>query len=103
MPQLREGFSEGKSVLLIHAMWCGHCRTLLEKGGVWESVKKELPGIRFDDVEEAQATDAIKNFKITSFPDIRIVDSTGASVVEYKGVRDAKSLKKFILSNITPE
>jgi hypothetical protein len=28
---------------------------------------------------------------VSSFPDIRIVDETGASVAKYEGTRDAKS------------
>lgn len=103
MPQVREGFSEGKRVLLVHAKWCGHCRTLLAAGGTWEAVKRDLPGIRFEDIEEAQAAEVIASLGIASFPDIRIVDSTGASVARYEGARDPKSLKQFILANITPE
>lgn len=103
MPQIREGFTSGKRVLLVHAKWCGHCRTLLEKDGIWETVKKDLPGIRFEEIEESQATDAISSLGISSFPDIRIVDATGASVAKYDGSRDVKSLKTFILANITPE
>jgi thiol-disulfide isomerase/thioredoxin len=103
MPQVREGFESGKRVLLVHAKWCGHCRKLLEKGGVWESVKKELPGVRFEEVEESQATEAIASLGVVSFPDIRIVDTTGASVAKYEGTRDARSIKQFVLANITPD
>jgi thioredoxin-like negative regulator of GroEL len=87
----------------VHAKWCGHCRTLLEKGGVWEATKRELPGIRFEEVEESQATDVITSLSISAFPDIRIVDSSGASIAKYEGPRDSKSLKDFILTNITPD
>lgn len=102
MPQVREGFTSGKRVLLVHAKWCGHCRTLLEKGGVWESVKKELLGVRFEEVEESQAAEAIASLGVVAFPDIRIVDTTGASVAKYEGARDARSIKQFVLANITP-
>jgi thioredoxin-like negative regulator of GroEL len=103
MPQLREGFQPGKRVLLVHAKWCGHCRTLLEKGGVWELTKRELPGIRFEEIEESQAAEVIASLSISAFPDIRIVDASGASVAKYEGARDTKSLKEFVLANITPD
>jgi thiol-disulfide isomerase/thioredoxin len=106
MPQIREGFSGpagAKEVLLIHASWCGHCRTLLAKGGVWEQLKRELPGVAFREVEEADAADAIAKHGVKGFPDIRIVDvATGESVVEYAGARDVASLKAFVLASASP-
>lgn len=102
MPQIKENFDvvADRKVLLIHAEWCGHCRTLLEKGGAWDQLKVALPGVTFVDLEESNATAEIAKYGVTGFPSIRIIDASGTSVVEYDGARDAETMKAFIMQNI---
>jgi thiol-disulfide isomerase/thioredoxin len=102
MPQIKENFDvvADKKVLLIHAEWCGHCRTLLEKGGAWEQLKTSLPGVTFEALEETNATTEIAKYGVQAFPSIRIVDASGKSLIEYDGARDVASMKAFVMQNV---
>ena len=102
MPQVTESFNEvsDRKVLLIHAKWCGHCRTLLEPAGTWSQLKKVLPAVRFEELEEQAAGPQIAKYGVQGFPDIRVVDAAGETVAKFAGPRDVASLQAFVMANV---
>lgn len=115
MPQVRERFvgggiemfSEKKAdaIQLVHAVWCGHCKTLLQKNGEWDQLTSSMPGVSFSVLDESsiEGKAAIKNGDIKGFPDIRSVKNTskGAETVQtYEGPRKASDMKKWISSQL---
>ena len=104
MPQIRESFkaARGDSVLLLHADWCGHCRTLLRSGGVWEQLKKHLPGVRFAEVlESSKEGHAAKHrYDPNGYPDIRVIAKDGSTVAEYTGARDPVTMMKWVKKHV---
>lgn len=100
MPQVREAFKSatGDSVLLLHADWCGHCKTLLQSGGVWEQLKNLLPGVRFAEVLESsdEGKAANQKYNPNGYPDIRVIAKDGSTVAEYTGAREAKVMMKWV-------
>ena len=85
---------------VIHAEWCGHCKRLLAPGGVWSEVKKKLPGVRIEEVDEAKAPDVIQQLNVTSFPDIRILRGN-TTVARFEGPRDVGSIVQFALKHVS--
>lgn len=117
MPQVRERFFVGgaehfdtdkaDAVQLVHAKWCGHCTELLKPSGVWEQVKKMLPGVSFSELDEStvEGKAAISKCDIKGFPDIRAVKSSSAgpiSIETYDGPRTAKDIKAWVLKVVPP-
>lgn len=100
MPQVREAFkgTAGESVLLIHADWCGHCKTLLQSGGVWEQLKNMLPGVKFTEVLESsvEGKAAVQKYSPNGYPDIRVIAKDGSTVAEYTGPREATAMMKWV-------
>lgn len=100
MPQVREAFktAKGDSVLLLHADWCGHCKTLLQSGGVWEKLKTLLPGVRFSEVLESSTagTAAKQKYNPNGYPDIRVIAKDGSTVAEYTGPREPVAMMKWV-------
>jgi thiol-disulfide isomerase/thioredoxin len=100
MPQVREAFksARGDAVLLIHADWCGHCKTLMQPGGVWERVKGLLPGVRFTEVLESsnEGKAAVDKYSPNGYPDIRVIAKDGSTVAEYTGAREAHAMMKWV-------
>jgi thiol-disulfide isomerase/thioredoxin len=95
----REMFDETKNrLVLIHADWCGHCKTLLAEGGVWDQVKAGLPGVGVDEIIESANAPLVRSLGVTSFPDIRILKG-GVSVAKFEGVRTARDIIQFALKH----
>jgi thiol-disulfide isomerase/thioredoxin len=95
------------AVQLVHAKWCGHCTELLKPSGVWEQLKKMLPGVSFSELDEStvEGKAAISKCDIKGFPDIRAVKSSSAgpvSIETYDGARTAKDLKAWVLKVVPP-
>lgn len=105
MPQVKEHMTQMPSVIVIHAKWCGHCKTLLAKGGPWEKLKKGLPGVKFLELDEStlKGMAAVKKYKVQGFPDIRIISSSGATVSTYSGEeRSEGAMRAWVLENVAP-
>jgi hypothetical protein len=120
MPEVRERFmggariggvehfdtrKKGDAVQLVHATWCGHCKTLLEKGGAWSQLKASLPGVSFSELEEStvEAKAAVSRGKIKGFPDIRVVKrgpQGPETVAAYDGERTAPAMKAWVLQHV---
>lgn len=90
-----------KELLLVHAEWCGHCKRLLEAGGVWDNVKKSLPGVQIREVDEADNAELVGKLNVTSFPDIRIVQGD-ETVAQFEDERTKDSIIEFVLKHIRP-
>ena len=102
MPQVKEHMTQLPTVMVIHAKWCGHCKTLLAKDGPWQKLKKGLPGVRFVELDEAtlKGMAAVKKYNVMGFPDIRIVSSSGATVSAYTGERSEGAMRTWVLENM---
>lgn len=105
MPQVENmtnGAAVDATVTVVHAKWCGHCTTLLKTGGAWEKLKSSLPGVKFQELDEAslKGKAAVKKFDISGFPDIRIVGRNGATLDKYSGERTPGAMKAWILKTI---
>lgn len=87
-----------KGVILVdfYADWCGPCRKLAPE---LEKVAKDLHGkakIAKIDVEAAQRI--ASTFQVTTIPTL-ILFRNGKEVGRIVGLKDAETLKKFILSS----
>lgn len=105
MPQVSaEHYSApgGASVQLLHAKWCGHCKTLLKGGGEWEKLQRGMPGIKFSVLDEGtlKGKAAVKKFDVSGFPDIRIITVSGDTLSTYSGQRTEPAMRDWILQNI---
>ena len=93
------GGKSGRRLVVIHAAWCGHCKTLLASGGVWSQVKRSLPGVAVGEIDEADAPDLVRALSINGFPDIRILDGK-RSVAAFRGERTADAIVEFALKHV---
>lgn len=87
--------SKGTHLVDFYADWCGPCRMLAP---VLEKVAGEVKGkavIGKLDIDHAQKTAA--NFQITSVPTL-IVFKDGKEMGRLVGLRDAETVKEFVLS-----
>ena len=102
MPQVPEHFSAGPSVQLVHAKWCGHCKTLLKPGGEWEKLKANMPGVRFAVLDEStlKGKAAVKKYDVAGFPDIRVVTASGDTLATYSGQRTEPAMRDWVLKTI---
>jgi thiol-disulfide isomerase/thioredoxin len=98
-PVVAQDSGKGDGVQLVHAKWCGHCKTLLKNGGEWAKLKKQLPGVRFVELDEAtiEGKAAIAKGDIKGFPDIRIVKGLETVKRYDSGDRTAAKMKAFVL------
>ena len=97
-----EGTSS-KRLVVVHASWCGHCKTLLAPSGPWRKVKKALPGVTIVELDESENVDLVKALDIQSFPTIMILDSADKNATFYEGARTKDAIVDFALRNIQPQ
>ena len=90
----------GARLVVVHARWCGHCTELMRDGGVWSQVKRRLPGVPVEDIDEARNPGAVKRLGVTSYPSIHVVDEDGNSVAQFQDKRSADAVVDFALANI---
>jgi thioredoxin 1 len=93
--EFEETVKQGITLVDFYADWCGPCRMIAPH---LESLSKELTGeaqIVKLDVDHAQRV--ASNYQVTSIPTL-ILFREGEEVGRLVGVRDAKTLKEFILS-----
>lgn len=99
-----EGFKpSGDRLVVIHAEWCGFCKTLLKRGGIWEQAVRLLPGVKAESIDEASDPSVVQSLGVTSFPDIRVLDSSGKSIARFDGERTAQGIVDFALAHIKSE
>ena len=98
-PFAKGGASGGRKLVVVHAAWCGHCTRLLAPGGVWSQVKRQLPGVAVQEIDEADAPDLVQALNIGGFPDIRVLDGKH-TVATFKGERNASAIAEFALKHI---
>ncbi len=90
-----EAVKQGVTLVDFYADWCGPCRMIAPH---LESLSKELQGqasIVKLDVDHAQRI--ASTYQVTSIPTL-ILFREGQEMGRLVGVRDAKTLKEFILS-----
>jgi len=90
-----------KRLVVVHAQWCGHCKELLKKDGVWDGVKKKLPGVTVEEIDEEADPETIKSLNITSFPTVLVMDGP-SSVAQFEGERTVDGIVEFAMKHIKP-
>ena len=91
----KEGVSKGVTLVDFYADWCGPCRMMTP---VLVKLSAELQGkasIVKLDIDHAQDTARI--YQVTSVPTL-ILFKDGKEVGRLVGLRDAETVKKFVLS-----
>ena len=88
-----------KRLVVVHAQWCGHCKELLKEGGVWEGVKKKLPGVTVEEIDEAADPETVKSLNVTSFPTVLVMEGS-TSVAQFDGDRTIDGIAEFALKHI---
>jgi len=95
----RETFDAESRLVVVHAQWCGHCKTLLKEGGEWDKAKAKLAGVQVEEIDEATSPDLVQKLNVTSFPDIRVLKGD-ETVAKYEGDRESDRLVEFALQHI---
>jgi thioredoxin-like negative regulator of GroEL len=78
-------------VVLVHAEWCGHCRTMMASFVEAASDTRDIEWVR---VLGSVAPSLVRRADLRGFPTIYGVDARG-SVTQHAGGRDAASLRAF--------
>ena len=94
----RDGFSEGRELVLVHMNGCGHCKTLMPE---WESASKENKteiNMRSVEMSEGDGPDLCKKHNITGFPTMILLDN-GKKIKDYDGERNKNSILQFLQNN----
>lgn len=90
-----KGIEKGTTLVDFYADWCGPCRMLTP---VLEKVSKDVQGqavIAKLDIDHAQRI--ASTYKVTSVPTL-ILFKEGKEVGRLVGLRDAETVKEFIVS-----
>jgi thiol-disulfide isomerase/thioredoxin len=95
--------ASSKRLVVFHASWCGHCKTLLSPTGPWIKVKKALPGVTIEELDESKHVDLVKSLGIESFPTIMVLDAASQKAIPYEGPRTKDDIVDFALQNIQPK
>ena len=87
--------ANGKSkVILVHAPWCGHCRTMM---GSFVAAAAQEKSVEWFRVDANVSKGVVGRPDLRGFPTIYGVNSSG-SVVQHNGSRDASSIIAFARS-----
>jgi protein disulfide-isomerase-like protein len=93
---LKEGFENesGKTVVLYHAPWCGHCKALMPEWNKFQ--EKGVEGVKIKKVNVDEEKEATKAAGVTGYPTI-ILYNEGKKEV-YTGERTAEALAEWAKS-----
>jgi protein disulfide-isomerase-like protein len=93
MKFLKEGFeSEGKTLVLYFAPWCGHCKALKPE---WEKLEKTgIKGVTIRKVNADEEKEEAKEAGVEGYPTI-IFYNNGEKKV-YSGARTADEISKWV-------
>lgn len=92
-----KGIEKGTTLVDFYADWCGPCRMLTP---VLEKVSKEVQGqatVAKLDIDHAQRV--ASSYRVTSVPTM-ILFKDGKEVGRLVGLRDAETVKGFIMSGV---
>lgn len=83
-----------KTLTLIKADWCGHCKAFKP---IWEELPSKIKYINFKTLDNDINKKEIEKYKISGFPSLilEIKDKK----IKYEGHRDVESIKKFVEEN----
>lgn len=91
----KEGVSKGVTLVDFYADWCGPCRMMTPVLVKLSSELQGKAGIVKLDIDHAQRT--ASTYQVTSVPTL-ILFKDGKEVGRLVGLRDAETVKKFVLS-----
>ena len=90
-------------LVLYYANWCGHCKTLKQKGGDgvpeggWETLEKEKSAGKLNfDLKAIEENNISSSKQIGGYPTIELQDDKGNKIADYMGNRSAEDMKKFV-------
>ena len=83
-----------KTLTLIKAEWCGHCKAFKS---TWEELPSQIKNINFKTLDSDTNKEEIEKYDITGYPSL--VLENGDKKIKYEGKRDVESIKKFVAEN----
>lgn len=92
----------GKSIIIFHASWCGHCKAL---NAIWGDLTSRLKSSNLEGfigrAEEKVMSIVDVDSSIRGYPTIRVYNN-GVVEKDYEGSRDVESLYSFINETLLP-
>ena len=93
--ELNKEIADGKSVVMFHAGWCGHCQaTAPEFRKAATEMASACPGMKIVMADGDKNREALSEHGVRGFPTIRLYKD-GQAGEEYSGNRTAKSFVDF--------
>lgn len=88
------GGSNKKTLTLIKAEWCGHCKQFKP---IWDDLASKIKYINFKVLDSELNKDSIEKYNISGYPSIFLEDNN--NIKEYTGSRTIESIKNFVKEN----
>ena len=99
----KEAFNELK-VLLIHAEWCGYCKTYRKNNTFmkfYDQLKNKYPGVVFEEVDCDKNKALVAKYNVKGYPTIIAVKSDGTLLSNFIGDRnELQDLEDFVVANL---
>ena len=91
---------KGPVIILIHAHWCGHCRSMMPE---WNRFEKEIPKsckVKIAKIEDSVYSTVKQDIDLGAegFPTIKLFNK-GKLVKKYGGDRTSSDMIKFVQSH----
>lgn len=83
-----------KTLTLIKAEWCGHCRRFKS---IWEELPTHIKGINFKLLDSEENKKEIEKYDILGYPSIFL--EIGDKKISYEGERSIEKIKEFVENN----
>lgn len=83
-----------KTLTLIKAKWCGHCKAFKP---IWEELPSKIKNVNFKTLDSNTNKEEIEKYDISGYPSL--VLENGDKKIKYEGKRDVESIKKFVAEN----
>jgi len=81
-------------VVLVHAPWCGHCRTMM---GSFEAAASKEPRVQWVRIDANVSKSVVNREDLKGYPTVYGITSAG-SIRQHNGARDANSILSFAAS-----